>query len=125
MVGDLNICCSHNLDTDRPDLLTDTPEPEAEVLQTFLKESALDDIFRFLHPTQKAYTHSMSGERQDQTQRRLDYVLGTHELVQPGTRMGIHTGYPLEALGPSPNHLRPAFKLRSSTHPDLETTLLH
>ena len=96
VVGDLNVCCSHNLDTNRIDLPTDIPEPEAEVLQTLMNESALDDIFRFLHPTQKAYTHTMKGERQDQTQRRLDYVLGTHELVQPGTRMGIHTGYPLE-----------------------------
>ena len=140
VVGDLNICCSHNLDTDRPDLLTDTPEPEAEVLQTFLKESALDDIFRFLHPTQKAYTHSMSGERQDQTQRRLDYVLGTHELVQPGTRMGIHTGYPLEgdhlpiicdlhlnSAGLAPRPI-PTWKPHSCTklklHPEITTKMI-
>jgi hypothetical protein len=95
VVGDLNVCTSNNLDTDRVDLPIDEPEPEAEALQTLLNESALDDIFRFLHPTLKAYTHTTSGER-SQVQRRLDYVLGTHELAQPGTRMGIHTGYPLE-----------------------------
>ena len=96
VVGDLNVCISNNLDTDRTDLLTDEYEPEAEILQSFMNESALDDVFRFLHPHQKAYTHTSGGERQGQTQRRLDYVLGTHELVQPGTRMGIHTDYPLE-----------------------------
>ena len=96
LVGGLNVCLSNNLDTDRPDLNTDADEPEAEVLRTFMQEAALDDLFRFLHPLQKAHTHISVGERQDQAQRRLDYVLGTHELVQPGTRMGIHAGYTLD-----------------------------
>ena len=96
VVGDLNICLSNNLDTDRPDLPTDSYEPEAEVLQTFMREAALDDLFRYLHPLQKAHTHISVGGKIDQAQRRLDYVLGTHELVQPGTRMGIHAGYTLD-----------------------------
>ena len=96
VVGDLSVCLSNNLDTDRPDLHTDADEPEAEVLRTFMQEAALDDLFRFLHPLQKAHTHISVGERQDQAQRRLDYVLGTHELAQPGTRMGIHARYTLD-----------------------------
>ena len=36
VVGDLNVCLSNNLDTDRPDLHTDADEPEAEVLRTFI-----------------------------------------------------------------------------------------
>ena len=44
VVGDLGICLSNNLDTDRQDLPTDAYEPEAEVLQTFMREAALGDL---------------------------------------------------------------------------------
>ena len=39
VVGDLSVCLSNNLDTDRPDLHTDADEPEAEVLRTFMQEA--------------------------------------------------------------------------------------
>ena len=39
VVGDLNVCISNNLDTDRVDLPTDDLELEAEVLQTFMAVS--------------------------------------------------------------------------------------
>jgi len=113
--GDLNVCLSNNLDTDRPDLHTDADEPEAEVLRTFI---CTGRPIPLPSPTSKG-SHAHLGRRTARPSPTPTRLCARDPRARPTwypyghpRRVHVHLGW-----WPSPRNLRPAHQLSRPSPP--------